>query len=63
MVNRTAINLACGIVMGQNRCSQSEAMDILIKVSSHRNQKLRVVAEEMLSNLTGGDIRTHFDPA
>jgi hypothetical protein len=38
-------------------------MAILTKVSSNRNQKLRVVAEEMLSNLAGGDIRTHFDPS
>jgi hypothetical protein len=37
-------------------------MAILTKVSSHRNQKLRVVAEEMLANLVGGDVKTHFDP-
>ncbi|WP_104175796.1 GAF and ANTAR domain-containing protein [Arthrobacter sp. Y81] len=61
MESRTSIDLACGVIMGQNRCSQAEAMAILTKVSSNRNQKLRVVAEEMLSNLTGGDIRTHFD--
>ena len=61
MESRTSIDLACGVIMGQNRCSQAEAMAILTKVSSNRNQKLRVVAEEMLSNLAGGDIRTHFD--
>jgi hypothetical protein len=48
MRSRTAIDLACGIIMGQNRCSQTEAMTILTKVSSHRNQKLRSVAEEMV---------------
>lgn len=62
MESRTSIDLACGVIMGQNRCSQAEAMAILTKVSSHRNQKLRVVAEEMLANLVGGDVRTHFDP-
>jgi len=61
MANRTSIDLACGVIMGQNRCSQAEAMAILTKVSSNRNQKLRVVAEELLANLTGADIRTHFD--
>jgi AmiR/NasT family two-component response regulator len=47
--------------MGQNRCSQAEAMAILTKVSSNRNQKLRVVAEEMLANLPGGQVHTHFE--
>jgi hypothetical protein len=63
MESRTSIDLACGVIMGQNRCSQAEAMAILTKVSSNRNQKLRVVAEEMLNNLAGGEVRTHFDPA
>ena len=61
MANRTSIDLACGVIMGQNRCSQAEAMAILTKVSSNRNQKLRVVAAELLANLAGGDVRTHFD--
>ncbi|GAC1378469.1 MAG: GAF and ANTAR domain-containing protein [Pseudarthrobacter sp.] len=61
MVSRTAINLACGIIMGQNRCSQKEAMDILIKVSSHRNQKLRDVAEEMVMKVSGEEPVTYFD--
>jgi GAF domain-containing protein len=59
--SRTSINLACGVIMGQNRCSQAEAMAILTKVSSHRNQKLRDVAEEMLGNLSGATVRTHFE--
>ncbi|MET4589386.1 GAF and ANTAR domain-containing protein [Arthrobacter sp. 754] len=61
MSSRTAINLACGIVMGQNRCSQAEAMEILIKVSSHRNQKLRDVAEEMVLKVSGEEPATYFD--
>jgi GAF domain-containing protein len=61
MVSRTAINLACGIIMGQNRCTQNEAMDILIKVSSHRNQKLRDVAEEIVKKVSGEEPATYFD--
>jgi GAF domain-containing protein len=61
MEHRTAIDLACGVIMGQNRCSQEEAMAILTKVSSNRNQKLRDVAAELLGNLPGGEVRTHFD--
>ncbi|MGO4186388.1 GAF and ANTAR domain-containing protein [Pseudarthrobacter sp. TAF60_1] len=61
MISRTAINLACGIVMGQNRCTQNEAMDILIKVSSHRNQKLRDIAEEIVMKVSGEEPVTYFD--
>lgn len=61
MTSRTAINLACGIIMGQNRCSQAEAMGILMKVSSHRNQKLRDVAEEIVLKVSGEEPATYFD--
>ncbi len=61
MKSRTAIDLAAGVIMGQNRCSQEEAMRILTSVSSTRNQKLRDVATEMLTNISGGaGINTHF---
>ena len=59
--SRTAINLACGVIMAQNRCSQAEAMDILTKVSSNRNRKLRDVATELIEQLSGGIVQTHFD--
>ncbi len=59
--SRTAINLACGVIMAQNRCSQAEAMDILTKVSSNRNRKLRDVATELIEQLSGGSVETHFD--
>lgn len=61
MEHRTTIDLACGVVMAQNRCSQEEAMRILTRVSSNRNQKLRVVAGEIVANLPAGEVRTHFD--
>ena len=47
--------------MAQNRCSQAEAMEILTKVSSNRNRKLRDVAKELIENLTGSGVKTHFD--
>ena len=61
MQSRTAINLACGVIMAQNRCSQAEAMDILTKVSSNRNRKLRDVAAELIEQLSGDSVQTHFD--
>lgn len=59
--SRTAINLACGVIMGQNRCSHAEAIEILTKVSSNRNRKLRDVAAELIEQLSGDNVQTHFD--
>jgi hypothetical protein len=59
--SRTSIDIACGVIMGQNRCSYSEAFGIISRASSHRNIKLRKVAEGILDNLPGGAPRTHFD--
>ena len=61
MESRTAIDLAAGIIMGQNRCSQAEAMSILTKASSSRNQKLRLVAEKLVESFVPEAPATHFD--
>ena len=62
MANRTTIDLACGVIMAQNRCSQDEAMALLTKASSHRNQKLRDLAAGILGRVSDGAVTTHFDP-
>ncbi|BCW81154.1 RNA-binding protein [Arthrobacter sp. NicSoilC5] len=62
MANRTTIDLACGVIMAQNRCTQDEAMALLTKASSHRNQKLRDLAAEVLGRVSDGPVTTHFDP-
>lgn len=61
MRSRTEIDLACGIIMGQNRCSQEEAFRILQRVSSNRNVKLRVLAQELIRGLAKGPAVSHFD--
>ena len=61
MKSRTIIDLAVGVIMGQQRCSQQEAFEILSRASSTRNQKLRHLAQEILTNLTNDGIHTHFD--
>ena len=58
--SRTSINVACGVIMAQNRCSYQEAFSILAKASSHRNIKLRKVAEELLERLPEGAPHSHF---
>lgn len=61
MESRTAIDLARGILMAQNRCSPEVAFDILRNVSSNRNQKLHDIAEKLVSTIGGPSGRLHFD--
>jgi len=60
MRSRTVINVATGILMAQSRCSQSEAFELLAKVSNNRNVKLRIVAEEILRRFDGAPTGTAF---
>jgi GAF domain-containing protein len=63
MASRTAIDLACGIIMAQNRCSHDDAFGILRRSSSTRNQKLHDLAEEIASGFSGKAeaAATHFE--
>ena len=61
MEHRTAIDLARGILMAQNRCSQEEAIGILKRASNNRNQKLREVADDIISRLPGTGVPPHFE--
>lgn len=58
--SRTSINIACGVIMAQNRCSYQDAFAILAKASSHRNIKVRRVAEDILQGLPEGAPNPHF---
>lgn len=61
MASRTAINLAVGIIMGQNRCTQDEAFDMLRTASNHRNVKLRELAADLVASVGKGPATTHFN--
>lgn len=60
METRTTIDLAVGIVMAQNQCSQEEAFGILRGASSNRNVKLRDLAERVVQSVTSQAVKTHF---
>lgn len=60
MESRTAIDVAVGIVAGQNRCSQEEAFAILRRASSNQNMKLRELAERLVESVTAAKVATHF---
>jgi hypothetical protein len=59
--SRTVIDIAVGIVMAQNRCSQETAVRILTDASSHSNVKLRDVAASLVNSVGGAEARTHFE--
>ncbi len=58
---RTVIDMAVGIIMAQNRCSQQEAFNLLKAASSTRNSKLHSVAAAVVSALGQGPAQTHYD--
>ncbi len=60
MESRTSIDIAIGIIIAQNRCTQEEAFTILKSASNSRNTKLREVAEALIVQATGQSSNTHF---
>ncbi|MCC9179088.1 MULTISPECIES: ANTAR domain-containing protein [unclassified Arthrobacter] len=58
--SRTVVDLAAGIIMGQNGCSQQAAIDILRSVSNSRNIKIRNVAAGVVAAVSDR-VDTHFD--
>jgi hypothetical protein len=60
MESRTVIDVATGIIIAQNRCTQVEAMELIKKASSNRNVKLRVVAQAIVESAGAGPIQTVF---
>jgi AmiR/NasT family two-component response regulator len=53
LASRTVIDQAIGIIMGQNRCPAADAFEILRRASHHRNIKLRAVAYEIVTRVSG----------
>jgi GAF domain-containing protein len=53
LVSSSVIDQAIGILMGQQRCTASAAFDLLRQASQHRNRKLRDIAAEIVTNVSG----------
>jgi hypothetical protein len=62
MSSRTVIDVAAGIMMGQNRCSHDTAMMILKAASSGRHMKLKQVAATVVESLGQGLPRRNSRP-
>jgi transcriptional regulator with GAF, ATPase, and Fis domain len=53
MVSSSVIDQAIGILMAQQRCTANAAFDLLRQASQHRNRKLRDIAAEIITNISG----------
>jgi GAF domain-containing protein len=53
LASRAVIDQALGIIMGQNRCTADEAFDVLRRTSQNRNIKLRDIAADMVTAVSG----------
>jgi GAF domain-containing protein len=53
LATRAVIDQALGIIMGQNRCTADEAFELLRGISQNRNVKLRAVASEIVTSVSG----------
>ena len=63
MDTRTVIDLACGIIMAENKCSKDRAFEILRSASNTRNQKLNELAESLVNRYSSApeDSKAHFE--
>ncbi|MGG7655395.1 GAF and ANTAR domain-containing protein [Kocuria rosea] len=61
MSSRTAIDVAVGILIGQQHCTQQEAFDLLAAAAARRNLKVRDLAVELVTSTTGQAPTTHFN--
>jgi AmiR/NasT family two-component response regulator len=53
LASRAVIDQALGIIMGQQRCTAAEAFDILRSAAQNRNLKIREIAEQIITSITG----------
>lgn len=55
MEHRAVIEQAKGIVIGERRCSASDAFDVLVGLSQTSKRKLRDVAQAVMGSATDAD--------
>ncbi|WP_214367335.1 ANTAR domain-containing protein [Pseudonocardia sp. H11422] len=53
LASRAVIDQALGILMGQNKSAADQAFEILRTISQNRNVKLRDVAAEVITAVSG----------
>jgi len=61
LVSRRVIDQAIGVIMAQNRCGPDDAFAILRGASQTRNVKLRLVAAEVVTSVSGEPVQPESD--
>ena len=61
MDSRATIQIATGIIMGQNHCTHDRAMMILKAASSSRNTPLKAIAALVVNRLNQEKPAPHFE--
>jgi hypothetical protein len=59
--SRTSIDVACGVIMGKNRCSYADAFNLLASESARRSQQVRDVADGILKKMPNGAPKPRFE--
>ncbi|MFY9774201.1 MAG: ANTAR domain-containing protein [Trebonia sp.] len=53
LASRSVIDQALGVIMTQQRCTATEAFDILRSASQNRNVKVREIADQIIASIAG----------
>jgi GAF domain-containing protein len=53
LASRAVIDQALGVIMAQQRCTAAEAFDVLRSASQNRNVKVRDIAAQIITSITG----------
>ena len=53
LASRAVIDQAIGVIMAEQRCTTDEAFAVLRTASQNRNVKLRQVAQDIVTGITG----------
>ncbi|MFC4905110.1 GAF and ANTAR domain-containing protein [Kocuria oceani] len=61
MSSRTAIDVAVGVLIAQQHCTQAEAFELLAAAAARRGVKVRDLAVELVKSITGEAPTTHFN--
>lgn len=55
LTSRAVIDMAKGIIMGQQKCTPEEAFDQLRQMSQRRHRKVREIAQELVDGISEGE--------
>ena len=55
LASRSVMDQALGVIMAERRCTAEDAFEFLRAASQNRNIKVRLVAEDIITSISGGE--------